>query len=705
MIEDQKLPSGWLNVRLGDIAEVRLGRQRSPDKATGAHMRPYLRAANVTWHGIDLSDVKQMNFDPSEVTIYRLLPGDILLGEASGSASEVGKPAVWEGQIEDCCFQNTLIRVRTEKALSPWFLLHFTWNARSGAFAEASKGIGIHHLGREALFNWRIYLPPQGEQRRIVDKVHALQVRSRKAREALDAIPALLENFRQSVLAAAFRGDLTADWRAKNQDIEPASKLLDQIREGRRRKWEQTQLAKMTAKETQPKIDSWKGRYEPASRIDAIGLPPLPKSWQWASAEECAWEITVGYVGPMQTSYAPKGIPFLRSQNVRKNRFDPDGLKYISPAFHTQLSKSRLFPGDLVIVRSGAPGTACYIPDHLQDANCSDLVITRFVDLINPELISFYINSTFVKNMIKDEQVGVAQQHFNIGSMRKLALPVIPLTEQTEINRLIRTMNKFVDQLEENMHALLERLPHLDERILEKTFRGNLVPQDPSDEPATALLARIRAESIASDGQSRPRREPRPQQTTNNRASSSDNTPGDDGIPIPVDSTPDLPVATAELGPTKPPTDRCPIEDYTTDEMMSHFRAASRGGDTTEDDLLRSVLLRLGYERLGPKVTPILKGHLKAAVGRGIIEREGFFLRCATPTIKHYDAAFLMKSLTSVMRKDHAHERDEVIQALTAHLGYSAVSDAMRETMKTLFNSAIRQGLLARDGKLISRTA
>src|SRR4051794_9538680 len=103
------LPHGWEQLRLADIAEVRLGRQRSPKNATGARMRPYLRAANVTWAGLSLTDVNTMAFTEDESETYELRAGDLLLGEASGSPSEVGKPGQYRGEIDGCCFQNTLL--------------------------------------------------------------------------------------------------------------------------------------------------------------------------------------------------------------------------------------------------------------------------------------------------------------------------------------------------------------------------------------------------------------------------------------------------------------------------------------------------------------------------------------------------------------------------------------------------------------------
>lgn len=146
-------------------------------------MRKYLRAANVGWSGLLLDDVKQMNFTDDEMKIFRLEPGDLLLNEASGSPKEVGKPALWGGEIEDCAFQNTLLRVRPSSEADPRYLLHyFGYEAATGAFARGSRGVGIHHLGREALSKWPVPLPPLDEQRRIaaiLDQADGLRAKRR----------------------------------------------------------------------------------------------------------------------------------------------------------------------------------------------------------------------------------------------------------------------------------------------------------------------------------------------------------------------------------------------------------------------------------------------------------------------------------------------------------------------------------------------
>jgi type I restriction enzyme S subunit len=207
-LEPSARDRNWPQFRLADVAEVQLGRQRSPKNHTGPNMLPYLRAANVTWAGVDLSDVKTMNFSPSELHTFRLEPGDLLLAEASGSASEVGKPAIWRGEMENCCFQNTLLRVRSKGPLPEFLLLVFRHAALTGRFGSAARGVGIHHLGAHALSDWLVHIPPPNEQQAIVEA-------AARTMSLIDALENMLgsgvtrvQTLRRAVLAAAFRGEL-----------------------------------------------------------------------------------------------------------------------------------------------------------------------------------------------------------------------------------------------------------------------------------------------------------------------------------------------------------------------------------------------------------------------------------------------------------------------------------------------------------------
>ena len=221
-----ELPEGWTWATAAQLGEVRLGRQRSPRRATGPNMRPYLRAANVTWDGLDLSDVKEMDFDPREYEIYRLRRGDILLAEASGSADEVGKPAIWGDQIDGCCFQNTLIRIRAFPTVVPYLFYQLLSDARTGALGKAARGVGIHHLGAQRTESWTVAFPPPAEQDRIVAEVDRRLSVIQQAEATVEANLTRAERLRQSILKQAFSGKLVP----QDPNDEPASVLLERIR-------------------------------------------------------------------------------------------------------------------------------------------------------------------------------------------------------------------------------------------------------------------------------------------------------------------------------------------------------------------------------------------------------------------------------------------------------------------------------------------
>lgn len=202
-----ELPPGWTETTLSEIAEIRLGRQRSPKNHQGENMVPYLRAANVTWDGLKLDDVKEMNFTPDEVETYALRRGDIVVAEASGSQSEVGKPAMWKENLPVCCIQNTLLRVRTHGA-DPAFVLHLlAHEARSGRLGDASRGVGIHHIGKARLAAWPVWLPPLPEQHRIVEAIEERFTRLDAAEALLRRALKMTNRLGQSAVAHAISGD------------------------------------------------------------------------------------------------------------------------------------------------------------------------------------------------------------------------------------------------------------------------------------------------------------------------------------------------------------------------------------------------------------------------------------------------------------------------------------------------------------------
>ncbi len=220
------VPETWSWCRTDQVGRVGLGRQRSPKNHEGPQMRPYLRSANITWQGVDTSDVKEMNFDDADFKRFKLEVGDVLLNEGSGSAREVGKPAIWRGEIADCCYQNTLLRVQPHRSSSEYLYYYFLLTARAGRFVSSTQGVNIQHIGREGLASYPVPLAPELEQREIVRRIESAFAKidrlSRAARRALE----LVGKLDKAILAKAFRGELVP----QNPGDEPASALLERIR-------------------------------------------------------------------------------------------------------------------------------------------------------------------------------------------------------------------------------------------------------------------------------------------------------------------------------------------------------------------------------------------------------------------------------------------------------------------------------------------
>jgi type I restriction enzyme S subunit len=155
-------------VTIRESGDVQLGRQRAPKYQSGAFTKPYLRVANVFDGFIDYSDVLEMDFDERDFLTYCLRQGDILLNEGQ-SRELVGRCAIYDGKLPECCFQNTLIRYRAgEKVLTEYVFAFFQHSFHTGVFAAiSSQTTSIAHLGADRFAKLRIPIPPKREQQKI----------------------------------------------------------------------------------------------------------------------------------------------------------------------------------------------------------------------------------------------------------------------------------------------------------------------------------------------------------------------------------------------------------------------------------------------------------------------------------------------------------------------------------------------------------
>lgn len=156
-------------------------------------------------------------------------------------------------------------------------------------------------------------------------------------------------------------------------------------------------------------------------------------------------DLTVGYVGTMGKEYCSQGVTFLRSLNIKPFGFDLSDIKYISQEFHTKLNKSALHTNDVVIVRTGVPGTCAVIPPELNGCNCADLVIVRpKLNLVDPFYLCAFINS-WGRTQVSNAKVGAVQKHFNVTDAEEMLIPMISLDQQKSIGNFLCDINNIIN--------------------------------------------------------------------------------------------------------------------------------------------------------------------------------------------------------------------------------------------------------------------
>jgi type I restriction enzyme S subunit len=481
-------------------------------------MRPYLRAANVTWDGLDLSDVNEMNFPPEQLETFRLQAEDILLSEASGSASEVGKPALWRGQIENCCFQNTLIRVRSCGPDPRYLLLHFKADAELGRFSKAARGVGIHHLGAKAMEEWPLRLAPFGEQLRIVDEVEKQFTRLDAAVAGLQRVKANLKRYRASVLKAACEGRLVPSEaelaRREGRSFESGEELLKRILKERRARWEADQLAKMTAAGRLPSTDGWKAGYREPRKPEKDGAP-LPEGWAYSTVETVG-DVLLGRQRAPQYQTGRWTRPYLRVANVKDDRLDFRDVETMD-FDPVHFEKYRLVPGDILVSEGQSPervGESAVYRGGI-DGLCFQKTLHRFRPVPGGPSSGFaqIVFRTHVKTGVFMRLASITTNiaHLTLEKFEAAPFPLPPLAEQHRIVAEVERRLSVVDELEATVEKNLARCARLRQSILKMAFEGRLVPQDPNDEPASVLLDRIREERGPEEPRRRGvRRAPRP---------------------------------------------------------------------------------------------------------------------------------------------------------------------------------------------------
>jgi len=498
-----ELPPGWEWVLVSDVARVVSGGTPSTKEHSFWH------EGDIPWiTPNDLSGYREKYIAQGERSITRLgleNSGAVLMPAGTvlfSSRAPIGYVAIARVSVAtNQGFKNFV----PESGIDSEFLYHYLTTAKPLAEQMASGTTFLELSGKRAA-QIPVPLPPHPEQRRIVAELETQLSRLDAAVEALRRAQEKLRQYRDSVLKAACEGKLVPTEaelaRREGREYEPASALLQRILAERRRRWEEAEIAKMRAKGKEPTDSKWKAKYKDPAPPKTDGLPELPEGWCWATVEQLAWDA--GYGTSAKCAADAPGPIVLRIPNVRQGSLVLNDVKRagkdaaLDPA-------DRVVAGDLLVIRTNGSvdliGRAALVAEPpTQEMHFASYLI-RF-RLLGSEHLWEWVERLWASEAFRRLLLGAAatsagQYNVSLTAMHGMTIPLPP---DNEIRRIVASMRERHERVTGTQNANLAGLARIDamrQSLLRDAFSGKLVPQDPNDEPASVLLARIRAEREA----------------------------------------------------------------------------------------------------------------------------------------------------------------------------------------------------------------
>ncbi|MDO9530061.1 MAG: restriction endonuclease subunit S [Syntrophales bacterium] len=444
----QTFPEHWEAVSLKDVVSYRKGK------------KPKVLSNTKTGGTVPYVDIKA--FSTGEIRRY----ADI---ESSNLTSKNNVLVVWDGARsglvgigQEGAIGSTIMALRSI-AIDSIYLFRFL-QTQYDTINSNPRGTGIPHVDPELFWNIKTPIAPLNEQRRIVAKLGKLLKKVDACKERLDKIPTILKRFRQSILAAACSGRLTEDWRDEHPKARPVE----------------------TKGET---------------AVSTNCLMEIPQTWRWVNLPK------TGEMRRGKSRHRPRNAPFLFGGSypfIQTGDIAQSGSRITS---HKQtyneagLAQSRLWPASTVCITIAANIAESALLTY--PACFPDSVVGIIADetISLPEFLEFFIRTA--KTDLSTFAPATAQKNINIKILGDVLIPLPPLSEQKEIVRRVEALFKIADQIEERYTKARAYVGKLTQSILAKAFRGELVPQDPNDEPASELLKKIKDERNYDEEKSR----------------------------------------------------------------------------------------------------------------------------------------------------------------------------------------------------------
>jgi type I restriction enzyme S subunit len=438
----------WKRVELGAVASILNGYPWKSIHFNTANGEPLIRIRDVT------TGRSETRYSGPIEEGYWIHDGDLVVGMDGDFNSRI-----WEGGR--ALLNQRVCRVMPdENFYSRRFLAHVLPGYLE-EINEATHSITVKHLSSKTLEETTVPLPPLSEQRRIVAKLDGLLSRAARAQSDLDRVPSLISRYKQAILTGAFSGLLTEEWRKSA----PTLKRIALSSDG---------------------IDGRVGE-----------LADLPDTWAWTSMRQIA-SVSGGLTKNAKRDALPSRVPYMRVANVYANELRLEDVAEIG-CTEAELSKTMLRGGDLLIVEGNGSlqqiGRVALWDDSIPKCSHQNHIIrARPNPQVAPSYGLYWLLSPAGRSAIERVASSSAGLYtLSISKVEALPIPICDPNEQAEVVRRIESAFAWLDKLAAEHARAVALLPKLEQALLAKAFRGELVPQDPNDEPASVLLERIRA--------------------------------------------------------------------------------------------------------------------------------------------------------------------------------------------------------------------
>lgn len=458
MIEmENNLPHGWVVCSIGEILTAKKGK-----KPSSTIDEP--RKGFVPYILIDEMEGKSIRTYTNDPKVSIIDESEVLL--------------VWDGSIGKCgsgmkgAIGSTLVALKPLDKV-PTKLLEYIIKQKNNFIKETSTGSGLQHINKDFFEICKIPLPPIAEQQRIVAKLDLLFGKLESNKQRLDKIPKLLKRFRQSVLLAAVNGNLTEDWRMKNNVEETAIDFIKRVK-----------TVETKTEFLESEIDESWTSVQIGEVFEIVrGSSPRPKKDERYFAKEKTpfhWIMLSDFTDNTRNDVLIDTNESLTKEGTRFSRF--------------------VNQNDILVGVSGVYGVGRTCLLEIEGYIYDGIMAIKGVGEISfRKFIHYYLLLQRMKFL--DAATGTSWPNINTTILKEYVFPIPPFEEQKEIVKRVEQLFAFADKIESRYtkaKAMLDKLP---QSILAKAFRGELVPQNQNDEPASVLLERIKKEKEKMNGE------------------------------------------------------------------------------------------------------------------------------------------------------------------------------------------------------------